>query len=160
MFLKEYEAFLASHNVLFSHKHNHIRCFLHVTNICSSRVIKAFTNVALVDDTGDFVSSTSHPPSKPDRQTYEQAVAHDQVALCQSTICAVHASGGQCDHLAKIIVDGNQQGWFKSAEDLMVTIQVKPLQLVYDMKVQWDSLYYMINWFHKLCLVCVNLIVL
>ncbi|EDR06951.1 uncharacterized protein LACBIDRAFT_299364 [Laccaria bicolor S238N-H82] len=32
-----------------------------------------------------------------------------------------------------------------------MTIQVKQAQLICDMKVRWDSLYFMINRFHKLC---------
>ena len=72
----------------------------------------------------------------------------------------VHASGEQCDHLTEVIADGNKKGWFKSTEDPAMTIQVKQLQLVCDMKVQWDSFYFMINQFHKLCLVCLNPIVL
>ena len=155
-FLKELEVFLRPREVEFDHKDNHIQCFPHVTNICSNHVIEAFTNISLVDDTGGFITSASGPPSNPDNQTYEEAVAHDPMALCQSTVWAVCASGQQHDHLAEVIEDGNKKGWFKSAREPNVTIQVKQAQLVCDMKVWWDSLYFMINQFRKLCLVCLG----
>ena len=106
-----------------------------------------------------FTVSASGPPSDPDNQSYEDAVAYDPIALCQSTVRAVHASCGQHDHLVEI-ADGNKKGWFKSTEDPAITIQVKQLQLVHDMKVRWDSLYFMINQFHKLHPVCLNSIIL
>ena len=159
-FLKELKILLRPHKVEFYHKDNHIWCFPHVTNICSNHVIEASTNISLVDDTGGFIASASGPPSDPDNQTYEEAVACDSIALCWSTIWAAQASGQWCDHLAEVIEDGNKKGWFKSARDLNVTIQVKQAQLVCDMKVQWDSLYFMINRFCKLCPVCLNSIIL
>jgi hypothetical protein len=159
-FIKEFEVLLRPRDVDFHHKHNHIRCFPHVTNICSNHVIEAFTDITLVDDTGGFTASASGPPSDPDNQSYEDAVARDPIALCRSTVRAVRASGGRRDHLAEVIADGNKKGWFKSTEDPAVTIQVKQLQLVRDMKVRWDSLYFMINRFRKLRPVCLNPIVL
>ena len=159
-FLKELEILLRPREVEFNHKDNHIRCFPHVTNICSNHVIEAFTNIALVDDTGGFIASASGPPSDPDNQTYEEAVARDPIALCQSTVRAVCASGQRRDHLAEVIEDGNKKGWFKSTREPNETIQVKQAQLVCEMKVWWDSLYFMINRFHKLHLVCLNSIVL
>ncbi|EDQ98471.1 uncharacterized protein LACBIDRAFT_335933 [Laccaria bicolor S238N-H82] len=129
-FLKELEILLRPREVEFNHKENHIRCFPHITNICSTHVIEAFTNIALVDDTGGFIASASGPPSDPDNQTYEEAVVRDPIALCQSTVRAVHASGQRREHLAEVIDDGNKKGWFKSTEDPTVTIQVKQAQLV------------------------------
>ena len=63
-------------------------------------------------------------------------------------------------NLAEVIEDGNKKGWFKSTRDLNETIQVKQAQLVHDMKVRWDSLYFMINRLRKLCPVCLNSIIL
>ena len=145
---------------LWSITRTHIQCFPHVTNICSNHVIEAFTNISLVDDTGGFITSASGPPSDPDNQTYEEAVACDPIALCRSTVQAVCASGQRRDHLAEVIEDGNKKGWFKSVREPNVTIQVKQAQLVWDMKVRWDSLYFMINRFRKLRLVCLNSIIL
>jgi len=155
-FLKELGILLCPHKVEFNHKENHIRCFPHVTNVCSNHVIEAFTNITLVDDTGGFIASASGPPSDPDTQTYEEAVSCDPIALCWSTVWAVCASGKRPDHLAEVIEDGNKKGWFKSIEDLAKTIKVKQVQLIHDMKVHWDSLYLMINQFRKLCPVCLN----
>jgi hypothetical protein len=155
-FLKELGILLRPHEVEFDHKENHIRCFPHVTNVCSTHVIEAFTNITLVDDTGEFIASASGPPSDPDTQTYEEAVGRDPIALCRSTVRAVRASGKRRDHLAEVIEDGNKKGWFKSIEDPTKTIQVKPVQLIRDMKVRWDSLYLMINRFRKLRPVCLN----
>jgi hypothetical protein len=159
-FLKELEILLRPREIEFNHKDNHIRCFPHVTNVCSNHVIEAFTNIALVDDTGEFIASAAGPPSDPDHQSYEEAVARDPIALCRSTVRAVRASGQRRDHLEEVIADGNKKGWFKSIKDPTVTIQVKQAQLVRDMKVRWDSLYFMINRFRKLRPVCLNSFVL
>ena len=159
-FLKELEILLRPCEVEFDHKDNHIRCFPHVTNICSNHVIKASTNISLEDDTGGFITSASQPPSAPDNQTYEEAVARDPITLCWSTVRAVRASGQWPDHLAEVIENGNKKRWFKSAKKPNVTIQVEQAQLVCDMKDRWDSLYFMINSFRKLCLVCLNSIIL
>jgi len=140
--LKELEILLCPHEVEFNHKDNHIRCFPHITNLCSNQVIEAFTDVTLVDDTGGFITSASGPPGDPDDQSYEEAVARDPIALCWSTVQAVCTLGQQHDHLADVIADGNKKGWFKSTENPTVTIQVKQVQLVCDMKVRWDSLYF------------------
>ncbi|EDR00032.1 uncharacterized protein LACBIDRAFT_334520 [Laccaria bicolor S238N-H82] len=128
-FLKELEILLRPHDVEFNHKENHIQCFPHVTNICSTHVIEAFTNIALVDDTGGFITSASGPPSDPDNQTYEEAVVRDPITLCRSTVRAVRASGQRREHLVEVIDNGNKKGWFKSTEDLTMTIQVKQVQL-------------------------------
>ncbi|EDQ99992.1 uncharacterized protein LACBIDRAFT_334583 [Laccaria bicolor S238N-H82] len=80
-FLRELELLLRPRDVEFNHKENHIRCFPHVTNICSNHVIDAFTDISLVDDAGGFVASASGPPSDPDNQSYEEAVARDPIAL-------------------------------------------------------------------------------
>ncbi|EDR13515.1 uncharacterized protein LACBIDRAFT_322500 [Laccaria bicolor S238N-H82] len=117
-FLRELELLLRPRDIKFNHKENHS--------------IDAFTDITLVDDTGGFVASTSGPPSDPDNQSYEEAIARDPIALCRSTVQAVRASGQQRDHLAAM------------------TIQVKQAQLIRIMKVRWDSLYFMINRFHKL----------
>jgi len=159
-FLKELGILLCPRKVEFNHKENHIRCFPHVTNVCSNHIIEAFTNITLVDDTGGFIASALGPPSDPDTQTYEEVVSHDPIALCRSTVRAVRASGKWCDHLAEVIEDGNKKGWFKSIEDPAKTIKVKQVQLIHDMKVRWDSLYLMINRFHKLHPVCLNPIAL
>ena len=146
--------------VEFSHKANHIRCFPYVINVCSNHIIEAFTSISLTHDTGEFITSTLGPPSDPDNHSYKQAVACDPIALCWSTIWAIYASGQQNNHLAEVIVDEKKNGLFKSTKDLIMTIQVKQAQFVDDIKVWWDSLYFMINWIQKLCLVCLNPIIL
>ncbi|EDR08985.1 uncharacterized protein LACBIDRAFT_326637 [Laccaria bicolor S238N-H82] len=47
-FLRELELLLRPRDVEFNHKENHIRCFPHVTNICSNHVIDAFTDITLL----------------------------------------------------------------------------------------------------------------
>ena len=127
---------------------NRIMCFPHIINICVTHVIKSFTDIDLVDDKAVF--NTEPPPSDPVEQTYDEAVECDPIALCHSSVWAIHASGTRHDQFQKIIHDGNEEGWFKSPQDSKTIIQVPEKQLLHDVKTRWDSVFNMISHFHKL----------
>jgi hypothetical protein len=81
-FLEGFELLVMAQDIVFDHEDNHIMCFPHVINICSTHVIKEFTNVDLVDDLEEFDPSLA--PRDPGAQMYEQAGACDPIAMVPS----------------------------------------------------------------------------
>jgi hypothetical protein len=151
-FLEGFELLVMAWDIVFDHEDNHIMCFPHVINICSTHVIKQFTNIDLVDDLEEFDPSLA--PRDLEAQTDEQACAHDPIALCHGAICAIHASGQHLDYFTKLVHDGNEKGWFMAPANPDKIIKVPQLQLLHDVRTHWDSIYLMICQCHTMHLVC------
>jgi hypothetical protein len=79
----------------------------------------------------------------PNTQTYEEAVRRDSIALGRAVVRAVWASGQRHDHFHSIIVAGNANKHFFLGD--RVPIMVPELQLLWDVKTRWDSIYYMLQ---------------
>ena len=139
-------------DIPFNHKDNRIMCFPHVVNICTTHVIEGFTDLSLVDETREFTPSL--PPSDPDRQTFDEAITRDPIALCRSAIRAIQASGQRRDQFEETIVDGNNRNWFRDPDNASKDYKVPHLQLLRDIKTRWDSVYYMIRRFRQCRPVC------
>jgi hypothetical protein len=142
-FLEAFELLVMAWDITFDYEDNHIMCFPHVINICSTHVIKEFTNVDLVDDSEEFDPSLALRDLG--AQTYEQACACDPIALCHGAICAICASGQHLDYFAELIRNGNEKGWFLAPANPDKIIKVPQLQLLCDVKTHWDSIYFMIR---------------
>ena len=127
-----------------------IMCFPHVINICSTHIIEAFTDFKLVENEFDALL----PLRDPDCQNYNEAIAHDPIALCCCIICAICASGQRLDLFASTIHDGNEKGWFISPGNPHQIVKVPQLQLLHNVNTCWDSIYFMICWCHEMHLVC------
>ena len=56
------------------------------------------------------------------------------------------------DAFDKVIKNGNDKGWFKGGQPLVV-VKIKLLQLLRDMCTQWDSIYLMLNRLREMCLI-------
>ena len=91
-----------------------IMCFAHIVDLCSGRVIHA------IDD-----ESASNP-----------------IGLARGAVRAIRGSGLRRDAFDEVVKNGNAKGWFK-AGDPPKTIKLKPIQLLRDMRVRWDSVYLM-----------------
>jgi len=90
--MEELEILLRERGITIDSANNRIMCFPHIINICSTHVIKSFnTDIDIVDDSD--VSDTEPPPSNPTKQTYDEAVKRNPIALCRSIVRAIHASG-------------------------------------------------------------------
>ena len=130
-FLEHLKILLDERDIPFNAKDRNMMCFLHVTTICVTHVTDAFTDKMLANDNADFTpADAALPLTDPDRQTFEEAVARDSIALCCSTVCAIRASGKQHDHFCQIIRDGNNKEWFEDEKGK--TIQVPDLELLCD----------------------------
>jgi hypothetical protein len=146
--MKALEELFRARDISFDHIDNRIMSFPHTTDICATHVIEGFTNIDLVDDQAEF--DAEPPPGDAAKQTYEEAVKRDPIALCRSTVRAIRATGGRRDQFQWIISDGNADGWFSSPQEPKKTIKMPDLQLLQDVKNRWDSVFKMIGRFCEL----------
>jgi hypothetical protein len=117
-------------------------CFPHIVNICCQHLIANFTNIYLAETATEFVAAL--PPGLPDRQTFEEAIKRDPMALGRDIVCVLQNSGQRRDLFDNIIQDGNEKGWFEVG-DPPVPVQLRPVQLLHDMITRWDTMYYMVR---------------
>ncbi|KIJ58550.1 hypothetical protein HYDPIDRAFT_102399, partial [Hydnomerulius pinastri MD-312] len=81
-FMFELEKLLKERDIPFDHKDRRIRCFPHILNICTGHVLEAITDTSLAEIAGAWTSSL--PQDLNDRQTYEEALRRDPIALGQT----------------------------------------------------------------------------
>ena len=118
------------------------RCFPHVIQICCDHMMDSITNVPLADTAAEFVALV--PSVDPDKQTFEEAVSQDPIALGHAVVLSIWASGQCCQNFEETIKDGNSKHWF-SVDDKREFVVVPFLQLLRDVKTRWDSVYGMIS---------------
>ena len=104
-------------------------------------MMDSITNVMLADIAAEFVALV--PSVDPDKQTFEEAVSQDPIALGCAVMQSIWASG-QHQNFEETIKDGNLKHWF-SVNDKREFIVVPFLQLLQDVKARWDSVYGMIS---------------
>jgi hypothetical protein len=118
-------------------------CFAHVTNTCCQHVIASLTDVDLSEAAEVFVGAL--PPGLPDQQTFEDAVKRDPVALGRNIVRVLRSSGQRRDLFDEIVRDGNAKGWFLDDDDPPKPYALPLVQLLRDMVVRWDTVYYMVK---------------
>ena len=139
--MKEIERRLHERDIDFDAADRKVMCFGHVINLSSGRVIDAFTKTRqLADENEDW--SAPPAPNVPSRQTYEEAVAHDPIAIGRTVVRVIRASGLRRDAFDDVIANGNAKGWFRRGNDI---IRVNQVQLLRDVCTCWDSVYHMLN---------------
>ncbi|KAH9033149.1 hypothetical protein EDB84DRAFT_1270345 [Lactarius hengduanensis] len=113
-------------------------CFAHIIDLSAKRVINGLNGTE-----SDYQNWNHSPfPSDPDTQTYEEALARKPVSLACTVAQAMRKSGARREAFAKVIDDGNAQGWFKVRG---VVVQVKQMELLCEVSTRWDSVYSMLN---------------
>jgi DNA-directed RNA polymerase specialized sigma54-like protein len=122
-----------------------IRCFAHVINLCSGRVLSAD---GAQNENNEHDSSSSDSDSDDNTATF---TASSPIALARAVVRAIRATGTRRDAFDTLIKDGNKKGWFKRDGK---TIQLEELQLLRDVKTRWDSVYHMLKRLHELRPVC------
>jgi hypothetical protein len=142
-FLHELEILLQARDIDFDAIDRRIMCFPHVINTCCQHVIGSLTDVALIESAEVFVGAL--PPGLPDRQTFEDAVKRDPVALGRNIVRVLRSSGQRRDLFDDIICDGNAKGWFLNDRDPPEPYLLPSVQLLRDMVVRWDTVYYMVR---------------
>jgi hypothetical protein len=141
--MEELGVLLRGLKIDFDHLDRRIMCFPHIVNICCQHVIRDFTNIQLAETAEDFVAAL--PAALPQRQSYEDAVKRDPVALGRNVVRVMRASGQRREALKDVIKDGNLKGWFRAERNPLEIIQLRSVELLRDVKTRWDSIYFMIK---------------
>ncbi len=114
-----------------------IMCFAHVINLCSGQVLRGATN-ADEDDASESDVDTVTP---------------NPIARARAAVQVIRASGKRRDEFDKVIKQGNKEGWFKQGRPSQV-VELKPLQLLRDVRTRWDSVYHMLRQLRQMRPVC------
>ncbi|KIM50516.1 hypothetical protein SCLCIDRAFT_145270, partial [Scleroderma citrinum Foug A] len=143
-FIRELEKLLEKRDIPFDAKDHRIQCFPHILNICSGHVVNVLTNAGITEIAEAWVSSL--PQDLNDRQTYQEALAQDPIALGHTIVQVMHASIQQRDTFEEYIKEGNNQGYWDiyHNDGRVEHIKIDVLQLIRNVKTWWDSIYYMI----------------
>ena len=115
-------------DIPFCHKNNRIRCFPHIINLCTQRVIESFNSDGEQSNGEQSDDAAGHKRDKPHKLL-------NPIAKCRSFVRAVRASGARRDRFNNAIKLGNE----------LKTFQLPELQLLQDCKTRWDSTYQMIS---------------
>jgi hypothetical protein len=105
-------------------------------------MMASITNIDLADTAVEFVARI--PSTDPDKQTFEEAVKRDPIALGRAVVRSIRASGQRRQNFHDTIKDGNDKHWF-GVDDDGEYIVMPFLQLLRDVKTRWDSVYGMIS---------------
>ena len=142
-FMQELAILLQEREVNFDPIDRRIMCFPHVINTCCQHVIASLTDVDLTEAADVFVAAL--PSGLPDQQTFKDTVKRDPVALGCNIVRVLQSSGQRRDVFNDIIHDGNAKGWFLD-DDVPPKPYTLPLvQLLCDMVIRWDTVYYMVK---------------
>ena len=110
--MKELQAMLVKHDIMFDHAKNHIMCFPHIINICTTHIIAASTwvnqkylesNGLDSDDDDDRDSPNSYQTGPqlnevfitmelPEHQAWLRSLSCDPIKLIADIVCHICAS--------------------------------------------------------------------
>ena len=142
-FLHKLVILLEAHDFDFDAIDCQIMCFTHVINTCCQHVITSLTNVTLAESAE--LSLGVLPSSLLDQQTFEDTVKQHPVALGCNIVHVLRSSGQRHNLFEDVICDGNAKGWFLDNNVPPKPYKLPLVQLLHDMVVRWDTLYYMVR---------------
>ena len=137
--MEELKTMLTKRDIAFDAEDRKIMCFAHVVDLCSGRVIRAASDG--VEPGNDGSSSDS------------DAAVSNPIALARAVVRVIRGSGSCQDAFDEVIVHGNAKGWFKQGKPSRI-VQVKPLQLLRDVRTRWDSVHHMLKRLREMRPVC------
>ncbi|KAI6007483.1 hypothetical protein EDC04DRAFT_2611368 [Pisolithus marmoratus] len=108
---------------------------------------KRITDTDLAELAGTW--ALAPPQDLHDRQTYQEALACNPVALGCAVITSLCASSQYQDAFEDYIREGNEKGYWEARDmdsNMTGMCKVTILQLIQDVKTWWDSIYLMIWW--------------
>jgi hypothetical protein len=129
----------------FNAKDNRIMCFSHVVNIAVQHVLSKMSLVKAPENDDDDDSEGPTDDADEDRgfgQTFEAACAQDPISRLRKIVTAIRASGRRREALTTWIENGNKSGLFVLQNR---SVEIKPMQLLRDVRTRWDSTYHMIK---------------
>ena len=130
--MESLETMLADREIPFDAADRRIMCFAHIVDLSCGRVTRNADNC--VDEDRD------DSPQSDDEAVAPTAV----IARGRAVVRVIRGSGMRRDAFNEVITNGNDKGWFKEGRPA-VTIKIKPLQLLRDVRTRWDSIYLMLN---------------
>ena len=142
-FMQEFAILLQQCDFNFNPVEHRIMCFLHIVNTCCHHLIDNLTDVGLTKSAE--VSVGLLPLGPPEQQTFKDTVKWDPVALSHNIVHLLQSSGQRRDLFDDIIDDGNAKGWFLDDDNPPQVCQLPLVQLLHDMIVRWDTVYYMVR---------------
>lgn len=134
--MRHLETMLGDRDIAFDAVDRKIMCFAHVVDLSSKQVTRNADNT--VDDDGDGSLESD-----------EETAISGPITRGRNVVRVIRGSGMRRDAFEEVIKDGNKRGWFKAGRPLKV-VQIKPLQLLRDVRTRWDSIYLMLNRLHEM----------
>jgi hypothetical protein len=128
----------------FNAKDNRIMCFSHVVNIAVQHVLSKMSSVKAPENDDD---NSEGPTDDADEnrgfgQTFEAACVQDPISRLRKIVTAIRASGQRREALTTWIENGNKSRLFVLQNK---SVEIKPMQLLRDVRTRWDSTYQMIK---------------
>jgi len=130
---------LTKRDIAFDAEDRRIMCFAHVVDLCSGHVIRAASDGVEPGNDGSLSDS--------------DAAVSNPIALARAVVRVIRGSGSHQDAFNDVIICSNAKGWFKQGKPSRI-VQVKPLQLLWDVRMRWDSVHHMLKRLCEMCPVC------
>jgi hypothetical protein len=162
---------LRAPGVSFNQNQTRVLCFPHVVNICCQHVIKHL-NRCITDDAGDDPADDDdgtvddNGDDEGDDNEYNDddndndgddgngdpestlRASRGLLGKVRALVRGIRASGQRQQAFVKVIVGGNQYGWWKGPDDKVISLKAK--KLILDVRTRWDSTYQMLTRFLEL----------
>ncbi|KIK13051.1 hypothetical protein PISMIDRAFT_18265 [Pisolithus microcarpus 441] len=138
--MKELSVLLSERDIDFDPEDRRIMCFPHVLNICTSHVLKAYTQADFTNVASSWIDVFG---KNVDKDAYMEALENDPVALGRNIVCVVRASNLRRESFRNTIITGNKMKWFTDENNQTTSLPV--VELLRDVRTRWDSVYFMIN---------------
>lgn len=131
----------------FNAKDNRIMCFSHVVNIAVQHVLRKMSSVKAPENDDDNSEGPTDDDDDADEnrgfgQTFEAACLQDPISRLRKIVMAIRASGQRREALTTWIENGNKSRLFVLQNK---SVEIKPMQLLRDVRTRWDSTYQMIK---------------
>lgn len=147
-FMHHFSLLLAEHAGIddFDPKHNYIRCFAHIVNLCAQATIKAMEKA---DSRDVYPETDSDSESDSEGQVVRATCRAGPIRRSRKTVAFIRKSGQRRDELLNIIERGNEgELWTEFGGNEPNGRQVISLSVVTvlpDVKTRWDSVFYMLR---------------
>lgn len=124
--MEELQRLLEARDVThFDAKDSRIRCFAHVVDLCSRRVLLGLKDLP-----------------------------RDPVAIACSAVSAIRASCSRRDAFKDIVASGNEKGWWGKRGEPPKNVKLSNLDLLRLVPTRWDSAFLMLNRLREMRPVC------
>jgi hypothetical protein len=164
----------------FDHKNNHVRCYAHIINICSSHIVASVTSTpkSYISDLKVPIDSNIVTCDNNNNDNNEldgdldcvikelklddcydggnhpwlTHIKHNPIRCAWRVICLLHSSDQCREGFHMFICDRNQCNWFtaKDCDGKCAPVQVPELQPLRDVKTQWDLVNMMLQHLREL----------